>query len=163
MDSIISIFHIDWKLLIAQIFNFGIVLATLYYFAFKPLVKTMSDRSERIDQSLKNADEIEARLHETEIEKIEIISTARKQALVLLEEAERQGTAKRAELIESAREDISQVINSEKEKLRLEKAEILKDIKSQVADLVVLIVEKFLTEKIDTKHDRELIEKIVKQ
>ncbi|MDP2944107.1 MAG: ATP synthase F0 subunit B, partial [bacterium] len=80
MESLISTFHVDVRLLVAQLINFAIVFFVLYFFAFKPLVKVMADRSEKIDKSLKDADAIEKRLALTERERAEIIAAAKKQA-----------------------------------------------------------------------------------
>ena len=162
MESLISAFHIDLKLFIAQLINFAIVFSVLYFFAFKPLVKTMSDRTEKIDKSLKDADEIESRLAMTEKEQIEILAAAKKQANLIVEEADKRGEVRRQELIEKAKEDIGQAINAEREKMTREKAETLKEIKKEVADLVVLSVEKLLNEKMTSDKDQELIKNLVK-
>ncbi len=162
MESLISTFHIDLKLFIAQLINFAIVFSVLYLLAFKPLVKTMTDRSEKIDKSLKDADEIEKRLALTEKDREEIIAAAKKQANLIVEEADKRGETRRGELIAKAKEDIGQVINAEKEKMSRDKAETLKEIKKEVADLVVMTVEKLLNEKMTSDKDRELIKKLVK-
>jgi F-type H+-transporting ATPase subunit b len=162
MESLISTFHVDLKLFIAQLINFAIVFSVLYFFAFKPLVKTMADRSEKIDKSLKNADAIKKRLALTEKEREDIISAAKKQANLIIEEANKRGEEKRGEMIVKAKEEIGQVINTEKEKLIRDKAETLKEIKTEVAELVVMTVEKLLNEKMTGDKDRELIKKMVK-
>lgn len=162
MESLISTFHIDWKLFIAQLVNFAIVFSVLYFLAFKPLVKTMSDRTEKIDKSLKDADEIEKRLALTEKERGEIIAAAKKQANLIVEEANKRGEERKGELIVKAKEEIGQVINAEKERIARDKAETLKEIKQEVAGLVVMTVEKLLDEKMTSDKDRELIKKLVK-
>jgi len=162
MESLISTFHIDLKLFIAQLVNFAIVLAVLYFFAFKPLVKMMSERTEKIDKSLKEADEIEKRLALTERERTEVIAAAKKQAATLIEEADKRGEERRVELIAKAKEDIGQVINQERAKMGREKAETLKEIKKEIGDLVILTVEKLLNEKMTSDKDQELIKKLVK-
>ncbi len=59
MDSLVETFHLDVKLLIAQVINFAIVFLVLYYFALKPLLNVMNDRSAKIEKSLEDAKEIE--------------------------------------------------------------------------------------------------------
>ena len=162
MESLISTFHIDLKILIAQLINFAIVFAVLYFFAFKPLVKMMGERSAKIDKSLKDADAIEKRLSLTEKERGEIISAAKKEATAIVAEASRRGEERRQDLIAKAKADIAQVINAEKDKIARDKEESLKEIKQEVADLVVLTVEKLLNEKMTGDKDRELIKKLVK-
>lgn len=162
MESLISTFHLDLKLFIAQLVNFSIVFSVLYFFAFKPLVKVMSERSEKIAKSLKDADEIENRLSATEIEQADIISAAKKQANLIIEEADKKGEERREEMLARAKEEIAAVINNEKEKLARQKDETLKEIKSEVADLVVLTVEKLLHEKMNSDKDQEFIKSLVK-
>lgn len=162
MESLISTFHIDLNLFIAQLVNFSIVFSVLYFFAFKPLVKVMSERTEKIDQSLRDADAIEKRLSATELEQNDIINAAKKQANLIIEEADKRGEARRAELTAKAKEEIGVLINSEKEKLARDKAETLKEIKSEVAELVVITVEKLLNEKMDSDKDQKIIKDLVK-
>ena len=78
MDELIKTFYIDWKLLIAQLVNFGIVLWVLYKFAIKPLSKTMDARTEEIEKSLEDAKKIEASLAQTETERQDKLDAAKK-------------------------------------------------------------------------------------
>lgn len=162
MESLISTFHIDLGLFIAQLVNFAIVFSVLYFFAFKPLVKTMAERTERIDKSLREADEIEKKLSLTEKDREEIISLAKKQANLIVEEANKKGEEKRNEALAKAKEEIGQVINAEKEKLSRDKAETLKEIKKDVAELVALTVEKLLNDKMTSTKDAEVVKKMLK-
>ena len=162
MESLISTFHLDVKLFVAQLINFAVVFSVLYFFAFKPLVKVMGERSEKIAKSLKDADEIEKRLSATETEQTEIITAAKKQANLIIEEADKKGEERKAEMLSRAKEESAAVINNEKEKLARQKDETLKEIKTEVADLVVLTVEKLLHEKMNSEKDAELIQKLVK-
>lgn len=162
MESLISTFAIDWKLLLAQAINFAVVFAVLYFFAFKPLVKLMSERSAKIEKSLEDASAISKRLAQTEKDREEIIIAAKKQAGLIVEEAARRGEEKRQELVNRAKEDIGQVINAEKEKMIREKGEILKEIRREVSGLVVQATEKLLGEKMDSKKDEELVKKLLK-
>ena len=55
MDSLITTFHIDWKIIIAQAINFLIVFLVLYFFAIKPLKKLMAERVDKISKGLTDA------------------------------------------------------------------------------------------------------------
>ncbi|MCX6795273.1 MAG: F0F1 ATP synthase subunit B [Candidatus Falkowbacteria bacterium] len=162
MESLVSTFHLDLKLFIAQAINFAIVLAVLYYFAFKPIAKVMEERSQKIEKSLDDAKAIEAKLSDAETEKKEIITEAKKAATEILEKANEQGELRQKEMVAKAREDIGQIINAEKAKMQVEKAETLKALKAETAELVVLTVEKLLKEKMNSEKDQELIKKLVK-
>jgi F-type H+-transporting ATPase subunit b len=162
MGSLIETFHIDIKLIIAQMVNFAIVFGVLYWFAFKPLTKVMAGRSEKIAKSLDDAKKIEEKLAKTEAEFNQTMAEAKKQANAILEKAAAQADAKKKETVIRAKEEIGQIINQEKQKMQAEKAATLKEIKKEVADLVILTVEKVLGEKMDEKKDKEIIRRVIK-
>jgi F-type H+-transporting ATPase subunit b len=163
MDSLIETFHIDIKLLIAQIINFAIVFCVLYFFALKPLLKVMGERTKKIEKSIDDAKKIEEKLARSEEEYKKEIIRARKEAEIILEKAGQRAEERKQETIANAKEEIGQVINQEKAKIQQEKAKTLKEIKKEVADLVAASVEKVLGERMDGGKDAELIKRMVKK
>lgn len=161
MESLVSTFHIDLSLFISQLINFAIVFSVLYFFAFKPLIKNMAERSEKIDESLKNAEDIEGKMISSKKEREEILLQARKDANSIIEDANNRGNEKSRQLVEKAKEEIGSLINSEKEKFSAYKAEVLREIKRESAELVALSVEKVLLKKNNAKKDADLIEDIL--
>ena len=162
MENLIETFHIDWRIFIAQAINFTIVFLVLYWFAFKPLVKIMAERSDKIAKSLEEAKQIEEKLSQTKAEFNKIVAEAKKEANAILEKAAVQADLKKQETIVRAKEEVGAIINQEKQKMQTEKAVTLKEIKKEVADLVVAAVEKVLGEKMDEKKDKEIIRKVIK-
>jgi F-type H+-transporting ATPase subunit b len=163
MDSLIETFHIDYRLLIAQAVNFAIVFAVLYFFAVKPILKVMRERTSKIEKSLEDAKKIDEKLANTEAEYKKMIAEAKKDAEQILEKAQGQAEERKKATVQKAKEEIGVIINKEKEQMRLEKAQTLKEIKQETMDLVVASLEKILEEKMDGKKDKELIEKILKK
>lgn len=163
MGEIVSTFHLDIKLILAQLVNFFIILGVMYKFAYKPTLNLLNDRSEKIAKSLDQAREIEAKLVTTEEERRAVIAEARKEASAIAEKAKKTAEERREEMIAKAKDEIGQIIDQEKEKIRAEKAEALKAIRTEVAELVAMSVEKVLAEKMTKKEDKELIKKIVKE
>lgn len=162
MDSIIETFHIDLKLLLAQVINFVIVFAVLYYFGIIPLMKIMKERSAKIEKSLDDAKAAEAKLIEIEKDHKETIAKARQEAAKILEDAKKIADQRRVDMLQKAKDEIGTIINQEKEKMVAEKAKVIKDIRAEVADLVTASVEKILDKKLDSKEDKELIKKNIK-
>lgn len=162
MDSIIDTFHLDWKLFLAQVINFAIVFAILYYFAIKPILKIMQGRTKRIEESLEHAKLAEEKLALVKKEQKEIITSAKQEASNIINEARRLGEQKKNEMVVSVKEEIGQVINQEKAKMQTEKAKIIKEIKGDIANLVTASIEKILEKKMNSEEDKELINKLVK-
>jgi len=162
MESLISTFHIDIKLLIAQIINFAIVFAVLYFFAFKPIAKIMAERTKKIEKGIKDAETIEQKLEETKRDHAEVIKEAKKEAAAIMAEASQEGETKREEMLVKAKAEIGLIINQEKEKMQQEKAIILQEIRQEAATLITSSLEKILQQKMDSKSDQELIKKTLR-
>jgi F-type H+-transporting ATPase subunit b len=162
MQELINTFHIDAGLIIAQLVNFFIVLAVLYKFAYKPVLKLLNDRSAKIEKSLDDAKKVEERLAAAEADHKKMIAEARREASAIIEKGEQQSEIRRQEMLAKAKEDIGQVINAEKEKMQAEKAETLREIKKEVVELVSLSLEKLIDKKITGKDDQEMIKQIIK-
>lgn len=160
--ELFKVFGLNFKILIAQFFNFAILFFVLYKFGYKPILKFLDDRKNEIAKGIKDAEVAQKKLIEIEEREKEIIKKAKKEALKIIEEAKERGKKRREQMIEKAKEDIGQIIEGEKIKMRAEKAETLKEIKAEIASLIVGAVEKVLEEKMDKKKDKELIEKIAK-
>ena len=78
MEQLIQAFGIDARLILIQVVNFGLLMAALTYLLYKPVLKMLHDRQEKIAQGLKDAEEAGlARLEATEENK-GIIATANK-------------------------------------------------------------------------------------
>lgn len=162
MDSIISTFHLDLKLFIAQLVNFAIVFATLYFFAFKPLFKTMAQRTKKIEQGLADAKESGERLERSQAEQTEIIKQARLEAIAIIDKANKQAEARKAEMIMKAHEELGAMMNQEKEKMQQEKSAVLVAIKKDVADLVIKAIAKILPDKLSAEDEQKLLKSLLK-
>src|SRR3989338_4615733 len=58
-SSVLGTLGINWKLFLAQLFNFGIVLFVFWKWVVKPLGATLTKRQERIEAGLNNADRMD--------------------------------------------------------------------------------------------------------
>ena len=163
MDSIISTFHIDWKLMLAQLVNFGIVAFVLWYFVFKPLGQKMTDRTNTIEKSLEEAKQISENLKNSEVEKNQIIKEARQKAEAILQQTAEQANSERQKSVEAAKAEVKKVVDDGKAQIAKEKEKMLSDVKSEVAELVALATSKVLQGVTDQKINKELAEKALKE
>lgn len=156
-QGLLSVLGIDWKLLIAQIINFTIVLLVLWRWVYKPLIKVLSERTKKIDASLKNAGEIETRLTQVKVEQEKILIAARQEAVIIIEEAQKNAIIEQQKIAVETKEQIEKQLTVAKDKLKQEKEQVLLDIKKVAADLIEAGVAKILAEKINIKADKKII------
>lgn len=162
MYSLIEIFHVDIKLLIAQMINFVIVFCILYFLILKPLLKVMKNRTKVIEKSLQDAKDIEENLIRAEKDYEKKIIIAKKEANKILERTIEISGEKKKEMVAKAKDEIGQIMENEKANLQSEKAKTLKEIKREVVDLVIISVEKVLDRKLDGKEDKNIIKRMIK-
>jgi F-type H+-transporting ATPase subunit b len=161
--EIFKVFGLDWKILLAQLINFAILVAVLYKFGYKPIFKILDDRKKKIDEGLENAALAEKKINSVLEEEKNIIKNAKIEAAAILEKTKEDVEESRKRELIKTREEIGKIINQEKENMRQEKAEVLRDIKKEVSDLVVSALEKVLEEKVDGKKNEEIIKKAVEK
>ena len=102
MDELIHKLGIEWKLLLAQIVNFIILLILLRKFLYKPLLKLMNNRRQKIVEGLEKAKKGEeefqkiAELREKELVKVQ------GEAEVIIAKAKEVGDEKQQEILKEA-------------------------------------------------------------
>jgi len=153
---------LDIRILIAQLINFAVLLLVLWKFGYKPILKFLDDRKDKIEQGVADAKKAGEKLSAIADKEQEAMKKAKKEALNILAEAKKQGEENRKEIVAKAREEVGQIINDEKQKIQMEKSNILKEIKRDIGDLVTQAVAKILGTKMDSAKDKEMIEKVVK-
>ena len=160
MESIISTFHIDWKTIIAQMINFGVVFAVLYYFALKPLSKIMNERTKKIEQGIEDAKENRILIEKSKKEYEESLEKAKKDANVLFQEMKKETAEKRTQMLEEAKKEVSVMIENGKKTLESEKIQMVSEAKKEVADLVIKITEKIIGEQTNSSYEEKVLKEI---
>ena len=149
MDSIISTFHIDWKIIIAQAVNFGVVFVVLYIFALKPLSKLMAERSEKIAKGIDDAKTNTNLLEKTRAEYDEALQKARLEANKIFQDGKKEAEAKKTLMLEEAKKETTTIIENGKKMLEAEKTKMVEDAKKDIVNLAMLATEKLLSTKQD--------------
>ncbi len=149
MESIISTFHIDWKIMIAQAINFGIVFLVLYVFALKPLSKLMAERSEKIAKGIEDAKENEVLIEKTRAEYEEILARAKVEANKIFQDGKKEAEAKKVAMLEDAKKEAAATIESGKKMLEAEKIKMVGEAKNEIINLAMQATEKLIKSKQD--------------
>ncbi len=149
----------DFGLLFWMVISFSILLIILKKFAWKPILKALSDREDSIDQALKAAQlakeemtrlqaDNEKILREAIIEREKIVKEAREMKESIVRDAKIHAADEANKVMENARKAIEQ-----------EKAAAISDIKNIISTFSIEIAEKILQEHL-TKSENQ--KKLVK-
>lgn len=160
MEGLVSTFHIDWKLILAQIFNFGLVFAALYLLAAKPLKKLIEDRTEEITTGLMNAKQNAEILVTTEKEYKEIVAKARTEADKIFKESKKEAIMKKNEMLEEARNEVQAMITTGKKSLEAEKVKMVAEAKKEIIDLVIKTTEKVVGTQVTPAFNDKVVQEL---
>lgn len=129
---------------------FGIVFFILAKYGFPAITAMIDERKRFIDESLKNAEEANARLADIKAEGEKMLNEARDEQTRLLREA----AAMREQLIKEAREKAelegSKMLEETKRLIEQEKEEALREIRNNVAELSLAVAEKILRQQLSS-------------
>lgn len=160
MDSIISTFHIDWKIIAAQAVNFAVVFAVLYYFALRPLSYLMLKRTEKIVKGIADAKTNAETLAKTHAEYAKAIADAKAEANKIFQDGKKEAEANRAKMLEEARTEVSVLLANGKKALEADKAKMVEEVKKEVVSLAMAAAEKILSEKIDGNFNAKTVKEL---
>ena len=150
--------NIQLPQIIFQIINFSVVLGALSYLLYKPILKMLDERAERIQEAQKAATEA---LEEKS--KVEQSARAAKQkaehaAQVILEEAKALASTQKQELLKSAQAEAEQLLVKMKKDWQAEKEKLASEMKQDFAEAVLTVSEKVIGQKLDKKAHQTLID-----
>jgi len=150
-------------LIVWMTFIFGLLLLILGKFAWRPILKALSEREQSIEDALKSADTARAEMKNLQSDNEKLIREARQERDQLLREAKNV----KNEIIEQARESAVKekniIVESARVDIENEKKAALKELKEKIADISIDIAEKILKEKLSNdKEQKELIAKFLK-
>lgn len=160
--NFIATLGLNWKLFLAQLVNFTVVLLVLWKWVFKPVAGALEGRRQRIEESVKKAAEIESRLRALEESEAETIKETRIKAEKIIKQANDIATRSSLEIVAAARGDANKVMTETKAAILSEKEQMLREARQDLAELTVLATEKILRTKLDGKKDQELIAETIK-
>jgi F-type H+-transporting ATPase subunit b len=161
--EVLGTLGIDWKLFIAQLINFGIVLFIFWKWVVNPLGATLTRRQERIEAGLKNADRLDEDKKKFEDWKQSEMKKIRGEADHILRTTTDTANQIKQETIVDAQKQAAKLVEQAKASIDNEKVQMMKEIKQDVATLVVAVSEKILRGKLDSKHDQEMIQETMKE
>ena len=153
IQKIASDFGVDWPHLLAQIISFSIVCILLQRFAYKPVLKILDERRQKIAQAQEDAKKSAAELAQTEIQRREILRQADERAAKLIEDARAAAARVKEEETQKAIASAQQIIVKSHEAAAQDYARMLEELKREVGRLVVTITAN-VTGKILTPEDQ---------
>ena len=147
MGELFSAFGINVSLLIAQMVNFGILFAALWYFLYKQVMQMIDTRREKIEKGVEDAEKAEVRLNEIEGERDDILKDASHNAEEILTNSKARADEQASGIVSGANERADSILASANARADEMKAQAMRESDAAITKAAILAAEKIMREK----------------
>lgn len=154
---------VDLPLLLSQIVNFALLAFLLNMFLYKPVLNALQARSERIRESLENAEKVKQQLARVDADYDAKLAEARREAQTILNQAQERARAQEQELVAAARANVERLEAEARAKIEQDRQQSLRGLQSQLAGLVTQTASTVIGKELQGKGHDELIAKSIEQ
>lgn len=140
-----------------QVFNFSILVILLYAWAYKPILKMLEQRKNKIAQGLEDARVAGEARANAEKEAKAIIAEAQATAASKVREATEKAEVAAKDVIAQAEAQAAKIREEAMAEAAQERDRILMDLRGQVASLAIAAAQKLVGEALDEKRQHSLI------
>ena len=143
--------------LIFQILNFAIVAILLYAWAYKPIVKMLEERKNKIAQGHEDARVAAEARENAEAEANKILSEAQAEANKIVQDATSRADKVGGEVKAEAEAEADKMRDEAMAEAAVDRDRMLADMRGQIASLAIAAAQKLIGESMDEKRQHALI------
>jgi len=156
--EVLRSFGVDWPKFWTTTINFSIVLIVLHFFAYRPLLKMLAERRDRIEKSLKDAEKIKEELARTEAARKETLDKAFAQAQRLIDEAKVSAQKVEEKKIHEATAQAEEIVRKAHAAAVQDREKQFIELKKQIGHLVVDTTSRVVGKVITPEDEKRLQE-----
>ena len=149
--------------LIAQIINFTLLLGILYLVLYKPILRMLDQRSQRIQESLDAADRMQQESAQAEEEVKKQIDAAREEGRNIVGQATQVAERVREDARTQARTEAEAILTRAQAEIQRERDQAVEELRSQFAEMTIAAAERVINASLDSDEHRRLIEEVLQE
>ncbi len=151
----------DWHMSLFNLANFLIAFWVLKKYAFGPLVKVITERQKKAQETLENYDKAQSELNMAKQTAKQIMDEGKTMVNYLMSEAqtEAKNTVEGAKI--KAKEEAQKVVEEAKKTIQSEKEKMKEKLYEETADLIITATEKIFTDNLKVAEDVKYVKKVV--
>ena len=154
---------INLPTLVAQLINFGILLGLLYVVAYKPIMRMLDERSQKIKESVDQTEYVKEQAARAEEEVKKQLEAAAKEGQEVIARAVRTGEEIRQDSQQQARQEGEALISRARAEIQRERDDAIDELRQEFADMTILAAEKVIDRSLDKKAHSQLIDKVLEE
>ena len=137
--------------------SFSIVIWILGKFAWKPIMKSLKEREDSIENALNAAEKAKDEMAQLVFSNEQLMKEAKEERDTMLRDARKIRDHVIGEAKTKAEEEANRIVETSKENIHFEKMAALTELKNQIAVLSIEIAEKIMKEDLSTNEKQKAL------
>lgn len=149
--------------LLFQFLNFFILVAVLAKFAYKPMLKVLEERRNKISSDLNGAEQSRLAAERLKADYEKQLQTARTEAQTIIDKAVKQAEAEGRVQLEAIRQQIAREKEMAHAEMVSEREAAVREMRKEVVSLSLAVAEKLLEKNMNTDMNSKLIKECMER
>ena len=149
--------------LVVYLVNFGLLLAILYKFAYKRILKLLDERAERIHEALAEAERVRGETENQQVQMQRALDDSRQAGQQVLQQAREAAERYREDQQAKVQVQIAEALERARIEIESERDAAIEQVRAQFADLVVSASERVIRKSLDKKDHERLIDDVLSE
>ena len=149
--------------LVAYLVNFIILLGILGLFAYKPLLRMLDERTDRIRESLEAADRARQDAASSQEAIQQQITEARREGQRIMDQTREAADRFRTEEMDKARQEAEAFVERAKADITRERDTVLQEVRASFGDLAITAAERVIRSSLDRRAHESLIAQVLEE
>lgn len=158
MDKAVEALGLNLPQLIAQVVNFFVLLFILRLVAYKPILKMLDERKQRIAEGLNAAEIARAEAATAQANIQAQLDTARKEGQEIVANAQNIATRIQADAREQSQKDREAALDRARVEIQQERDRAIASLRGEFADITVSAAEKVINQSLDRQAHQRVID-----
>lgn len=158
MDKAVEALGLNLPQLIAQIANFFVLLLILRLTLYKPILKMLDERKQKIAEGLNAAEIARAEATAAQANIQDQLAIARKDGQEIVAGAQTIATRIQAEAREQSNRDRDVALERARTEIQLERDRAIAELRGEFADITVSAAEKVINQSLDRQSHQRIID-----
>ena len=149
--------------LLIYLVNFLLVLGLLFAFAYRPILRLMDQRADRIRESLEASERAREEAASSQQAVEDQLVEARREAQRIMDQAREAGERFRAEEMERARNDAETFVSRAQADIQRERDAAIEEVRANFGDLAITAAERVVRRSLDRQAHEDLITQVLEE
>jgi F-type H+-transporting ATPase subunit b len=161
MEAVTGTLGLNLQAIILQTLNFIVLLVLLRLVLYKPVLRILDQRAQRVRDSMQQADQARRAAEQAETDRQALLAETRREAQEIVRLADERAKRTIAEASERAQEQANRIMSQAEAQSEQLRRQTLAEVRAEIADLVVVAVDRVTRHALDANAQRSLVQQFL--